>query len=104
MDYTPAYQYGDVRFITESDLPLHRDSTVAKNWLMDVLKFAKEFDVETDYIVLTGQPLAIYMVGALLAGLDKCPKILVWRREQGQYVVFDPLQTFEAAAREVQVV
>lgn len=94
MDYTPAYKYGDLRFITEFDLPLHPNSTVAGAWRKDVAKFLNECR-PTDYLILTGQPLAIFMLG-LQMGVESAafpallPKLLIWKREQGQYIPFNP--------------
>jgi hypothetical protein len=86
MDYTPAYTYGDVKFITEFDLPIHPKSTVANEWTAAINKFLKEYDPERDYLILTGSPLAIFAFGVAISTTDVTHKILVWRREQGRYV------------------
>ena len=91
MDYTAAYAYGNIRFITEMDLPLHPNSTVAKEWSKQVEKFMKEVNAN-DYVILTGQPLAMFLFGALCAVAEFIPNLLVWRREQSRYVVYDPTQ------------
>lgn len=95
VDYTPACAYGDLQFITEFDLPVHHGSTVADQWYLAVLDFVHKYNHETDYIVLTGSPLAIFLVGHVLAIVKKSPRVLVWRREQNQYLVYDPLEAME---------
>lgn len=90
MDYTPAMQYGELRFITEFDLPLHPQSTVAGEWTKEVKKFEEEYDPKVDYLILTGHTLSIFLIGMLLGkrGISTDLKILVWRREQSRYVTF----------------
>lgn len=89
IDYTPAMKYGDVQFITEFDLPTHPSSTVAKRWHEAVRNFLHKYDESADWIILTGAPLSIFMVGALIGAANVAPRILVWRREQGAYIPFE---------------
>lgn len=93
MDYTPAYEYGDLRFITEFDPPLH-PGTIRAEWDKQVAKFIEQMDVDRDYLVLSGSPLAIFLIGAKLGeckgiGNLSLPRVLVWRREQGRYVIYN---------------
>jgi hypothetical protein len=88
MDYTPAFKYGDVEFITSFDLPLHQNGTLTGVWMKDVRKFLQRFDPENDWIVLTGSPLAIFIVGLLMGRSEKIPRILVWKREIDQYIPY----------------
>lgn len=90
MDYTPAYEYGDIRFITDFDLPLHPNSTIARHWYDMVRDFLKEFDPARDFLILTGQPLAMFMLGMIMGAVGVVPNILVWKREQGRYVLYTP--------------
>lgn len=89
MDYTPAYEFGDIKFITDMDPPLHANSTVLKEWQRQVREFVSAFNFDRDYLILTGSPLAIFMVGKILGEIkSQSPiQILVWRREQGRYVL-----------------
>lgn len=91
MDYSPAYKFGDVKFITDFDLPIHGKGTLGPQWYAKVVEFIKSFDDEQDYIILTGSPLAMFLVGAMLGNACKCPKILVWRRESNEYIEYDPV-------------
>lgn len=88
-DYTPAMKYGELRFATDFDLPLHPNSSVRAAWFTDVNVMISEFDAERDWLILTGQPLAIFVAGQMFAALGVTPRILVWRREQNAYVPFD---------------
>lgn len=89
MDYSPAMVYGDIQFITRSDMPLHPASTVRALWDEDVEDFVKKYDEERDYIITTGQPTAIFAVGHALGLEGKNPRYLVWRREEGEYRVLE---------------
>lgn len=88
MDYTPAYAFGDIKFITEFDPPIYPGSNLLRNWEDQVRNFVKEYDPSNDYIILTGAPLAIFLIGAIVGQIKSSHpvKILVWRREQNAYV------------------
>lgn len=85
MDYTPAYKYGDVVFITDFDLPLHNRGLLGEAWHKAVCAFVEQYDDARDFIITTGQPLAIFMVGHCLGMYGKRPRMLVWRPQEGRY-------------------
>lgn len=88
MDYTAAYQFGDVKFITDFDLPLHSNSSLGNRWFETVEGFLGKFERSRDFIILTGSPLAIFVTGLIMGKAQLRPiQILVWRREQGRYVL-----------------
>jgi hypothetical protein len=87
MDYSPAMQWGDIEFITMHDMPMYVRSSVQEAWNQDVLKFAEQYDQQKDYIITTGQPMAIFCVGWVLGFERKIPRFLVWRREENKYRV-----------------
>lgn len=89
MDYTPAMRFGELRFITRHDLPSHGRSLATVAWAEDVAEFARQYNQNRDFIVTTGQPMAIFMVGYFLAHAGKVPRFLAWRREMNAYVVVD---------------
>lgn len=89
MDYTPAMRFGELRFITRHDLPSHGRSLAAVAWAEDVAEFVRQYDQNRDFIVTTGQPMAIFMVGYFLASVGKIPRFLAWKRELNAYVVVD---------------
>lgn len=88
-DYTPAYKFGDLKFITDFDLPIHAGSSLAKEWHKNVDWAIGEMGPD-DCLILTGQPLAIHTLGAKMRTAGVTLPILVWRREQGEYVVHQP--------------
>lgn len=86
-DYSPAMAFGDIEFITRHDMPLYGKSQVQEFWNRDVEAFAKKYGEQRDYIICTGQPMAILAVGYALGLENKCPRFLVWRREENKYRV-----------------
>lgn len=99
MDYTPAMEFGELQFITDLDIPMHPASTVTAEWTKAVKKFFNEYQAQTDYIVLTGHTLSIFLIGVIFGASrisGYSPKILVWRRDQGRYIVFDSKHVLEA--------
>jgi len=92
MDYSPAEGYGELRFITRTDLPFHGDSTIRNVWCDDVQTFVEQYNPETDYVITTGQPAAIFAMGFALGRANKTPRFLVWRREDNCYRVLNLLQ------------
>ncbi len=89
MDYTPAMKYGELKFITRTDIPMHPDSGIRMRWTEDVANFVDRYDQDRDLIITTGQPTSIFAVGHALGMARKTPRYLVWRREDNDYRVFD---------------
>ena len=89
MDYSPAMMYGDVEFITRNDIPFHPGSSIQERWTLDVIKFTEKYEPNRDFIIATGQPTAIFAVGYALGLAGKCPRYLVWRREENRYRVLE---------------
>jgi hypothetical protein len=92
MDYSSAMQYGDLEFVTQWDIPMHGKGQLLENWKADVNRFVVEFNPAIDFVIPTGQPLAILSIGYLLGCHGKFPRFLVWRREENRYQVlqFNP--------------
>lgn len=90
MDYTPAMRYGDIEFITQYDLPLHPNGSLAANWWQAVKDFTHSFDPKQDFIVATGQPMAMVLIGYVLGVMRVEPTFLVWRREENKYIPYTP--------------
>jgi hypothetical protein len=87
MDYSPAMEFGDIEFITMHDVPLYGKGAVMDQWLSDASNFAIKYNPMTDFIVPTGQPMAIFLMGVVLGQHCKPPRFLVWRREENRYRV-----------------
>lgn len=90
MDYTLAMRYGDIRFITEYDLPSGPSNTLQARWNDAVAAFVRDYDEDRDFIIATGQPHAMVLIGWALGVAQRLPRFLVWRREEGHYVPFTP--------------
>ncbi len=86
MDYSPAAAYGDLEFITTHDMPMYNRSMVQKAWNADAIRFSQEYNDDMDFVVTTGQPVAIFTAGWILGLVGKTPNFLVWRREEGKYL------------------
>lgn len=94
MDYTPAMKYGEVRFITDFDLPLHQGGSLVGSWWNAVHDFIEEFDPTIDFLVPTGQPLAMVLIGAAIGNAYTGNlQFLVWRREDNKYVPYTSAET-----------
>ncbi len=89
MDYSAAMEYGDLEFITRHDMPMYPKSSVQEQWNRDVANFSIKYNPETDFVVTTGQPMAIFAVGWVLGSMGKSPRFLVWRREENRYRVVE---------------
>lgn len=85
MDYSPAMVYGDLEFITKHDMPLHPRSTLREAWMEELQRFLQQYNPEHDFIVCTGQPIAIMAIGIALGTVHKQARFLVWKREEGRY-------------------
>lgn len=86
LDYTAAYKYGDIEFITELDFPIYGRGSAAAQWGGAVEKFLNKYDPIRDWLVLTGSPLSIFLLGLRLGNAEITPRILVWRRDSNEYV------------------
>lgn len=95
MDYSPAAEFGDLEFITRCDIPLHIHSTVRELWESDVEAFVERYDPARDFIIVTGQPAAIFAIGYALGRAGKPPRFLIWRREENRYRVLNSLNFAE---------
>lgn len=89
MDYTPAEAYGDLKFVTRTDIPLHPESMVRRSWMDDVNAFVEQYDPARDYVIATGRTDAICVIGYALGKAGKKPRFLVWRREDNHYRILD---------------
>lgn len=86
-DYTPAMKFGEVRFITEYDPPVHPNSSLREKFEVQVHKFLSEFVPHRDFVMVTGSPYAILLFGQMLGRHVRVPvRTLVWRRERQCYV------------------
>jgi len=89
VDYSPALEFGDLEFITRHDLPNYPNSSVQEVWDADVASFVDRYDETLDYIIPTGQPMAILAVGWAMGRAGKIPRFLSWKAQEGKYRVMN---------------
>jgi deoxyxylulose-5-phosphate synthase len=87
MDYGPAAAFGELKFITSFDMPLHMNSPARAAWREEVEQFITRYESSKDFIILTGQPIAIFCIGMMLAKANKIPRFLKWQGQTGDYRV-----------------
>ena len=80
--------FGDIVFVTTIDLPVYGKGSVLDRWCSMADAFVDAYRPD-DYIICTGQPMAIFMIGYVMgrANLHIPPRFLVWRRQEGEYRV-----------------
>lgn len=85
MDFSPAERFGDVVFITSHDPSPNSGSTINKSILDQMNDVAEQYVPGQDYIIATGAPLAIFMMGAIMGQRHDTMAILVWDRFTQNY-------------------
>jgi len=85
-DYTPAEKWGEVKFVTGSDLKSWADSPSTKNYHQDVKIFLRHYKPNEDFIIVTGNPVAICHLGMVLPVGHH--RFLKWDHRAGEYVMF----------------
>jgi hypothetical protein len=94
LDYDDAQRYGSL-------VPVIRRDVFPDDWPLRVLAMRdiivrrlKDFDSALDSVLLTGDPVAIFLVGTALAHHDKV-RVLKYDRKEGRYYdVMVQLDTF----------
>jgi hypothetical protein len=79
---------------------------VLEGWGKAVQAFVSEFRPDVDFIIASGQPTAMMLISYILGRSDgrinvksngfigpMPPRFLLWRREEGVYLPYDPLST-----------
>lgn len=85
-NYAPAEKFGEVHFVTCSDLQAMADSRQNKHVESDVRKFKADYLAGVDYIVPVGNPMVIVLtVMALQPGNHN---FLKWDGRRATYVPF----------------
>lgn len=97
MNFTPAMEWGDIEFVTRHDIPLYGRGSVQEQWNQDVQDFVAKYQPMHDYVICTGQPMAICAIGFALGQKGKTPRFLVWRREENRYRAVNLDPTFATA-------
>src|SRR5574337_1060112 len=85
MDYSPAERFGDVQFALTVDMSRQSNSPINGCIFEDLSQMVGLYHEGRDYLVLTGSPAVIFMVGAAFALADKRPTLLVWDKRGQEY-------------------
>lgn len=86
-DYAAAEEFGEVRFITDSEFRSMPGCQQNLNVLADIKKFKSLYIAHTDYIVLSGNLMTIAL---LIMALDDGPdhRFLKWDGRKTAYTPF----------------
>ena len=81
-DYSKAKRFGDLKIVTEDNVPLFRTDAV-----LDILKKRLESFTEEDYLLLSGPVLLNVFATNLLLGRMETLKLVVFDAKQQDYVI-----------------
>lgn len=87
-DYTPAERFGTVKFITDQELRPSPASMQTHSAHADLRDFHKEYRPEVDYIVPTGNPVLIVLLGLIL-GRHRNHLCLKWDSRTKEYTRYN---------------
>lgn len=94
IDISPAEEYGEIKVL----LPAGDANYQAESTFDALTKGLSQFNVREDYVLLTGDPTAIFMAGSILADLvfeqgdfdsaepQKHVNVLKWNRRTNRYL------------------
>lgn len=85
-DYSSAEEYGEVQFITKSDLRNTPGSEQTMNVYADIRKFKTQYIPGIDYIIPVGNPMIVVLVSMVLGFGNH--KFLKWDGRRVTYVPF----------------
>lgn len=86
-DYSPAEEFGKVNFITRTELVAYADNAKNAQVYKDIRDFNSKYVAGLDFIIPTGNPIGISLLGM---SLSKCVhSFLKWDSHRGVYVRFD---------------
>jgi hypothetical protein len=90
MNYSPAEKYGDVHFVTGTDLSPMKNSHRNKEIEKDFKYFCTDYMPGSDYLVLTGSTVFVawFMMKLYQACPNKPHKILRWDNISRSYQVY----------------
>ena len=86
-DYAPAEKFGEVNFITKSDLRNIEPSQQNNAVYFDIAKLKADYIPGTDYIIPVGNPALVALVFAALGKVQH--KLLKWDGRLGDYILFN---------------
>lgn len=87
LDYSPAESWGELKFVTHKDYtPMGALSPFNADLTREIKAVAKNFDSETDFVVISGSPLvtAVWFMALAERGVKRI-KVLRWSNRDNQY-------------------
>ncbi len=86
-DYSSAEEYGDVQFITRSDLSKVEDSQQNIDLFFDIRRFLRDYVPGTDYVLPAGNPMVVALV---TLSLEKGKhNLLKWDGRRAIYIPYE---------------
>jgi hypothetical protein len=82
-DYAPAQEWGEVEFITKNDLTPFNKSASTINFMYDLGIFLSKYVPGVDFIIPTGNPIAMIKMGMELPVGEH--KFLKWDQRRNTY-------------------
>ncbi len=85
IDYSPARDFGTLKFITIMDFSSD-DESIQNKVLVDEIRTAlRDFDIDNDFIVMTGSPLVTAAVFMILRERTHIARVLRWSNQSHTY-------------------
>lgn len=79
LNYLSAEEFGDITFMSRGDYSPIKNSIANEKLLADLQRHLKSFDIDKDYIVVTGSPIVAAAVFLLLGRFGYAHKVNVLR-------------------------
>lgn len=86
LDYTPAEEYGEIRFITRKEWSGVKSSLINIDILREIKHALNEFNPAEDFLVVSGSPTVAALVFLQLGQMRLAPlKMLRWSNRDRTY-------------------
>jgi len=87
LNFVPAEQFGEVRFLAREDLSNIRGSLHNEKLVAHIARGLREFDADNDYIVIAGSPYVSALVFMMLGAKGiKGVNVLRWDNRTFTYI------------------
>lgn len=87
IDYSPARLFGTLNFITVMDFSSEEESLTNKVLVDEIRSKLRDFNPDSDYIVITGSPLVAAAVFMILRERTHTVRVLRWSNIHHVYSV-----------------
>lgn len=86
LDYTPALDFGQIEFVTNSEPSVSPGSRFNEDLVSDLRTFAAKYRPEIDYIVPSGATTMVLLAGMLLGQRHRRVQVLHWHNARRAYL------------------